>query len=148
MADDTIRKQILAAWVDYFEADEWITAGGISVNPGKTRYKKNEMPGISVFAGEEESGRDKYGKQDCKVQVEFKYVGLLAVGADVFQITEDIRGQLINTAMNAEDDFSNDREYAGGTIDYPASDDEAYQVSIMMNIHYQTLIGNPYEQGD
>lgn len=147
---DTIRKQILDSLVAHLKTETWVTSAGVGINPGKTKYKKVEMPGMSVFAGQEQASTEGYGAQDCNVEVELRYVGLLVNSLDSpFDIAEDIRGQIIKSAMTATlGGLANSMEYAGGTVDYPTVDDETIQVSVLINIKYETLIQNPYSQGD
>ena len=144
---DTIRKQILDALVTHLKGEPWVVSGGIGINPGKTNYKKKELPGISVYAGEEIGSKETFGMQDATVAVEFKYVALLVDSLDsAFDISEDIRGKIINSAVNCPAGLHDRIDYTGGSIDYPATDDEAIQISIMININYETLFLNPYSQ--
>jgi len=144
---DTIRKTILDVLVAHLKGEAWIKTAGISINPGKTNYKKVELPGISVFVPDEAAEKVTAGNQDCTMTVELKYVGLLAGSMDsAFDVSEDLRGKIINSAMNCPAGLHDRIDYTGGAIDYPATDDEAMQVSIMININYETLIFNPYSQ--
>ena len=144
---DTIRKQILDALVTHLKGEAWVISGGIGINPGKTNYKKKELPGISVYVGPEIGTKETGGMQDATMEVEFKYVGLLSDSLDSgFDISEDIRGKIINSAVNCPAGLHDRIDYTGGSIDYPATDDEAIQISIMININYETLLLNPYSQ--
>ena len=144
---DTIRKTILKALVTHFKGEAWIMSAGIGVNPGKTNYKKKELPGISVYIGQEIGTKETGGMQDATMEIEFKYVALLVDSLDsAFDISEDIRGKIINSAVNCPAGLHDRVDYTGGSIDYPATDDEAIQISIMININYETLLFNPYLQ--
>jgi len=132
---DTIRKQILDSLITHLKGEAWIVTGGVGINPGKTSYKKVEMPGMSVFVGPETGDVNTYGKQDCTAEVELKYLGLVINQMEIaFDVVEDIRGKIIKSAMTAT---------LGG---YPTIDDGSFQVSALINIHYTTKKKDPYNQ--
>ena len=145
---DTIRKQILDSLITHLKGEAWIVTGGVGINPGKTSYKKVEMPGMSVFVGPETGDVNTYGKQDCTAEVELKYLGLVINQMEIaFDVVEDIRGKIIKSAMTATlGGLSEKIEYAGGSIDYPTIDDGSFQVSALINIHYTTKKKDPYNQ--
>ena len=148
---DTIRKTILDALVAHLKGEAWVISGGIGINPGKTYYsrKLKEMPGISVLVPDEQGTKETGGMQDATMTVELKYVGLLADSLDsAFDISEDIRGKVINSAVNCDAGLHDRIDYTGGAVDYPTLDDDSMQISIMININYETLLLNPYSQGD
>lgn len=148
----TIRHEILAALIEDIEGEEWVKDEGVSVNPGKMRYHPSELPGISVFAHEEVAERNAYGTLTGSFEVELKYVGVITRDKDgdkasTFALAEVKRGQLIESAVNSElGDYAEKPIYTGGSTDYPATEDQAAQISVTVNINYETLLRDPYSQ--
>ncbi len=147
---DTIRKKILDSAETDFKAETWIVSGGVDINPGKTNYKPADMPGISMFAGDEQGEETVGGMQDCLTQVEFHYIDLLSNHeGTAFDVIEDIRGKMINSIINFDlDGLAESSTYVGGSVEYPTIENETFKVSVLFEIFYRTLILNPYLQGD
>lgn len=143
---DTVRKKALDSLKNHLKGEAWVVSGGVGINPGKTLYKKAEMPGISIFVGDEQGGPNKYGVQNHIVPIELKYVNLHDSDiATVFDSAEDVRGQMIQSAMTATfGGLATKKEYTGGSIYYPDEDGESYQVSITITIEYETKWRDPY----
>ena len=149
---DTIRHQILSALISHLEGETWISSAGISVNPGKTRYRPEELPAISVFARNEESEISEYGTQVSSLNIEINYAGVITRGADdekentIDQI-ETVRGQIVQSLVAASlDDLADPPIYTGGDIEYPSAEDMAFIASVNGRIDYEADARDPYTQ--
>jgi hypothetical protein len=149
---DTIRKQILDSLITHLESQDFVTQGAIPVNPGKTRYKPEELPALSVFARAEESDINRYNKQQNALTVEVNYAGIIDRGPDDDKMSpldqiEEIRGKIHNALVTATlDDLADPPVYIGGDIEYPAAEDMAFVTSVSCRIDYEHEHNDPYTQ--
>ncbi len=154
---ETIRHKILSALIAHIESESWVIAGDIPVHPAKTRYKPSELPGISVFARNEESEIGQYGTQVNSLTVELDYAGVISRDASdnkesIIDQIETIRGQLLKSLVTAALEDSEETElaespvYTGGDVEYPTEEDMAFMTSVTGRIDYETDVIDPYVQ--
>jgi len=149
---DTIRHRILQALVEHIEAHEFVTTNSIPVNPGKTRYRPEDLPAISVFARTEEADLDRYGRQQCSLSVEINYAGVIDRDAEgektsILDQIETVRGKLLDALVTATlNDIADPPVYTGGVVEYPSEEDMAFVASVEGRIDYETDLQDPYTQ--
>lgn len=149
---DSIRKKILDSLVSHIEDQEWVKENSLPVTPGKTRYKIEELPGLSFFARMEESEIDRYGKQQSSMEVELSYAGVIDRDPEdektsILDAIEDVRGEMQKALVTATlDDLADPPVYTGGDIEYPSAEDMAFTVSVLGRIIYETESRDPYAQ--
>ena len=149
---DTIRKQCLDKLIARLsEANLFSWGENPSVNPGKVRYKKADLPAISVFARNEATQRTDYGTDYHILTVDIGAVMLIPrVGGDgdkvsAFDLAELTMGELIQAAVTTIfEDLANKFDYAGSDVEYPEDEDQALVVNITCQLEYETEYNNPY----
>ena len=149
---DTIRKQILDSLIAHIEASDFVTQNALTLTPGKTRFKIEDLPGLSFFARTEEGGIDRYGRQVNSLEVEISYAGIIDRGPDdektsILDAIEAVRGKMQYVLVTATlDDLADPPVYTGGDIEYPSAEDMAFTCSVLGQITYETRANDPYSQ--
>lgn len=151
---DTIRHQILSALIAHLEleTETWGVDDPIPVNPGKTRYKPEDLPALSIFARMEESEPTQYGTQISTLNFEINYAGVITRDASdekesIIDQIETVRGKIVKSLVDASlDDLADPPVYTGGDIEYPSAEDMAFIVSVNGRIDYEYQLTDPYTQ--
>lgn len=118
-----------------------------SIVRGKIYFRTDELPGMSIFPGKEESVKQ-YGVQKNTMAVE---ISSAAISGDVnCSVLAEILQAEIQTAvidgMNGNDYIDSCSYTGGGVDDWPDAGDQAITVTCTFEIVYSTDIGDPYNQ--
>ena len=113
---------------------------------GKTFFRKDELPGLAIFPGVEESARE-YGRQKSTMPVEVSAAAVPGlVNCSVF--AETLLAEIIDAVIGSMGRTRIDSlAYTGGGVDdWPDAGDQAVTLTATFSIEYTTDIGDPYNQ--
>ena len=147
----SIRYRLLKKLITHMENQDWIL-GAMSVNPGKSRYLNEEIPGLSVFAADEDAERNTYNSQFATMRIDLSLIDRIKRHSDdekvdIFEQIETARAKLVYAGVNVDfDDLADPPVFIGGSIEYPTTEDLVFKIGVSFEVNYETELRDPYSQ--
>jgi hypothetical protein len=156
---DTIREQIIDAIADRLTDFTWTAITTPSIFIGRSIFdpEVDEMPLVTMLAGQEDSERTRYGIDSITMPVSVSCLISLEDGAAVDSIAEPVFGEMKEALfaggpidLGFEDSGEEVEAFpfvyaGGGLVDYPSELGPAIiNITISAVVKYETATGDPY----
>lgn len=152
MASKTIRRRIIDHLYESMSGTSWDTwspavyLGMVAVWPSS-----ETLPVLSILPRVEDAEPTSYGTSRSTMRVDMSAVIRIDEDENPVVSGEAVFGEILQAAWAAaaSDTLADRWQYSDGGIDeYPETGGQILRIGLTFEVIYQTLIGNPYSQGD